>query len=403
MTVSKKSSKKLMNEVKSFFGNNIELSNGNIVNLSLKKGMIIPNKSMGSQFRQTPYVGSYSSSSSANTNKTHLWASPNFNKLQSFRFALDSVAPQIVDARAKRFNTITDESDTDNFVVFNQNRKGKRQYIDDTILYLDHGSSTFVFNTEFADINIGDPFSTTSVPQIETNATVFLGEETRASIEWWDDMSTSTDRKQIDIYGFNENDFIETRYIDSGSLNYLDYKLEQDGGDVVIKYRNNLSANANDDSLYSVLRLKSVELDEIEDQISDLPYEYNLEPVDQAQNDESEIAEPPPQELDYDAILLYPGVSATIDSFDAGDGKITILKSAFGLTTVDDPVIKFVGTKNQALALADTDADFVYAKKNGLLYFNENESLQGWGAGGEILELTEKPKLVLDNFQFFDF
>ena len=122
-----------------------------------------------------------------------------------------------------------------------------------------------------------------------------------------------------------------------------------------------------------------------------------------AQNDESAIAEPPTQELDYDAILLYPGVTATIDSFDASDGKITIFKSAFGLSTVDDPVIKFVGTKKQALVLADTEADFVYAKKNGLLYFNENESLQGWGAGGEILELTEKPKLVLDNFQFFDF
>ena len=365
--------------------------------------MIVPNKSMSSQFTQTPYIGSsYNASSTANTDRTHLWASPNAKKLKSFRFTLDSSAPQIVNARAKRFNTITDESDTDNFVVFNQNKKGKRKFIDDTVLYLDHGSSTFVFNTEFADINIKDSFTTTSVPQVETNATVFLGEETRASIEWWDDMTKSTDRKQIEIYGFNEDDFIETRYLDSFQ-NTLDFKLEQDGDDVVIKYRNNLSANANDDSLYSVLRIKSIELDQIEDQISELPDGYNLEPEDEVQNNESEIADPEMQDLDYDAILLtLPDVFVEINSFDPSNGKIIVFKSQFGLPTNNDPMIKFAKSNKKALALAGTDADFVYAEKKGILYFNENESLQGWGAGGEVLELTEKPKLTSDNFQFFD-
>lgn len=400
MAVSKKSTKKLLKEIKSVFGDKIELSNGQIVNLSLRRGMIVPNKMMRSQFTQTPYTGFYSSSSSANTNKTHLWASPDFKKLKSFGFTLDSVAPQIVDARAKRFNTITDESDSDNFVVFNQNKKGRRKYTDDTTLYLKHGSSTFVFNTEGADINIDDKFTTTRVPQIETNATIFLSKDTKAAVEWWSDMTTSTDRKRIDIYGFNDDDYIDTRYLDSFQ-NSLDYKLEQDGNDVVIKYRNNLSADADDDSLYSELRIKSSELDQVKDQISELPDNYNSSPQEKKEPADSEVeTDTPGAPPENKNIVIIPGFPQTVDNFDADNGKIIGSTSFFGLPTSEDPVIKFVDRKKKAFTLSNTDADFVYAKKNGILYFNENKMDPGWGAGGEILELTEMPKLTGENFEF---
>ena len=412
MKVSKKSTKNLMNQVKSVFENNIQLSNGNLIDLSLKKGMIEPSGSfvmpviMTEPFDSDPFNGipaglvdssSYLDSSSQNTNETHNWISPEFKKLWSFDLTLDSVAPQVVNTRALKFNDIKDSSNTDNFVVFNYNKKWKgEKYKDDNRLFLDSGNSTFIFNTTGADIQIGRS-------GFESSSTIFLGGETQATIDWPNGMTLEDNRKVIAVYGFDDDDFIETRYINTFQ-NSLDYKLEQEGEDVVIKYKSSLSKNADDDSLYSEIRIKSVELDEIEDQISELPDGYNSEPEDEVQNDESQIAEPETPVLDYDPIMLLfvPDRVVEIDSFDSSNGKITVFRSSFGLSIDDDPVIKFVKSKRQALALSDTDADFVYAEKKGLLYFNENESLQGWGAGGEIIELTEKPKLTSENFQFFD-
>jgi len=416
MPVTKKSSKKLLKKVESILGNSVELSNGNLIDLSLKKGMIEPSGSiviptvMTEPVDSDPVNGipaglvsnfSYLDSSSLNTNETHHWISPNFKKLWSFDLRLNSVAPQVVNTRALRFNFIVDGSDTDNFVVFNDNKKWKGdKYSDDNRLSLESGNSTFIFNTNGADINIKDR---SLGPGFETNSTIFLGQETKASIEWFDPMGSNDDRKVIVVYGFDDDDFIDTRYITSFQ-NSLDYKIEQEGEDVVIKYKNILSKDADDDSLYSVLRIKSIDLGEIEDQISELPDGYNLDPEDDVQNNESEIMEPDTQGLDHDAILLtVPDVFVKIDSFDPINGKIYVYKSQFDLPTDDDPVINFARSKKKALKLAETNADFVYVEKKGLLYFNENESVQGWGAGGEILELTEKPKLTSDNFQFFDF
>ena len=73
-----------------------------------------------------------------------------------------------MNTRALRFNQIRDSSETDNFVVFNYNKK----YIgdgsnDDDRLSLGSGNSRFVFNTNEADINVTDHCSTDVTPRFE--------------------------------------------------------------------------------------------------------------------------------------------------------------------------------------------------------------------------------------------
>ena len=44
------------------------------------------------------------------------------------------------------------------------------------------------------------------------------------------------------------------------------------------------------------------------------------------------------------------------------------------------------------------DVDFVYDKKKGLLYFNEDGIQKGWGDGGLFAKLQGSPELGADDF-----
>ena len=56
--------------------------------------------------------------------------------------------------------------------------------------------------------------------------------------------------------------------------------------------------------------------------------------------------------------------------------------------------------KDKLIELTNTEADFIYCKRNGKLFFNENQSQPGFGDGGVIAKLFDKPKLDQDNFNF---
>lgn len=50
--------------------------------------------------------------------------------------------------------------------------------------------------------------------------------------------------------------------------------------------------------------------------------------------------------------------------------------------------------------MAKRDIDFIYDKKKGCLYFNENGSERGVGDGGIIAILKGAPKLTPENINF---
>ena len=56
----------------------------------------------------------------------------------------------------------------------------------------------------------------------------------------------------------------------------------------------------------------------------------------------------------------------------------------------------YVGNKNKLLDLVSTKTDFIYYKRNGKLFFNENQSQPGFGDGGVIAKFYDKPKLDQD-------
>ena len=79
------------------------------------------------------------------------------------------------------------------------------------------------------------------------------------------------------------------------------------------------------------------------------------------------------------------------------DDTIEINETSYG---VSDPVVDFARNKRNLSKLINTDADFIYFEKNGRLFFNENQSQPGFGDGGVIAKLFDKPKLDQNNFNF---
>ena len=89
-----------------------------------------------------------------------------------------------------------------------------------------------------------------------------------------------------------------------------------------------------------------------------------------------------------------------IVGFDPGD-TVEINETAFG--SKEDffkSVIVFVKSKSMAKAMEQTYVEFIYCRKNGSLYFNENRSEPGFGDGGIIAKFYDKPKLKEENFNF---
>ena len=60
--------------------------------------------------------------------------------------------------------------------------------------------------------------------------------------------------------------------------------------------------------------------------------------------------------------------------------------------------LKSYGSKNKVKEAAESKNVFVYDKKKGLLYFNENGKQKGWGDGGLFAKLQGAPELGADDF-----
>ena len=85
--------------------------------------------------------------------------------------------------------------------------------------------------------------------------------------------------------------------------------------------------------------------------------------------------------------------------FNSEEGdSILVYKHVFGL---DKKVkLKTVASKKTLKKAAKTNNPFVYDEKKGFLYFNENGKEKGWGDGGLLAILQEKPELVASDLTF---
>ena len=86
-----------------------------------------------------------------------------------------------------------------------------------------------------------------------------------------------------------------------------------------------------------------------------------------------------------------------IKDFDSDKGdSILVDQDIFGLGKKIK--LKSYGRKNKVKKAAQSKNDFVYDKKRGLLYFNENGKQKGWGDGGLFAKLQGAPELGADDF-----
>ena len=88
-----------------------------------------------------------------------------------------------------------------------------------------------------------------------------------------------------------------------------------------------------------------------------------------------------------------------ITNFDTSSETLEIDTESFGIKSTPT----FAASKNKRILkkrLAKLDIDFLYDKKKGGLYFNENGSEKGFGDGGIIAILKGTPDLTSDNLEF---
>ena len=60
--------------------------------------------------------------------------------------------------------------------------------------------------------------------------------------------------------------------------------------------------------------------------------------------------------------------------------------------------MKNVSRKKKSKQASKLDVDFVYDKRKGLLYFNEDSMEKGWGDGGLFAKLIGAPQFDADDF-----
>ena len=86
-----------------------------------------------------------------------------------------------------------------------------------------------------------------------------------------------------------------------------------------------------------------------------------------------------------------------ITDFYPKDGDfIFVDQEVFGL---DEEIrLKSSSSKKKVKKAAKSSIDFIYYKKKGLLYFNENGKEKGWGDGGLFAKLQGAPELGADDF-----
>ena len=88
-----------------------------------------------------------------------------------------------------------------------------------------------------------------------------------------------------------------------------------------------------------------------------------------------------------------------ITNFKPSNDTLEINTDSFG---IDSPAT-FAAGKNKRIVkkkLAKFDIEFLYDKKKGGLYFNENGTDKGFGAGGIVAILKGAPELTLSNWNF---
>ena len=86
-----------------------------------------------------------------------------------------------------------------------------------------------------------------------------------------------------------------------------------------------------------------------------------------------------------------------IKDFDPGEGDLILLDD--DLFSLRKKIkLNSSGSKNKVKKAAKSKNDFVYDKKKGLLYFNENGKQMGWGDGGLFAKLQGAPELGADDF-----
>ena len=86
-----------------------------------------------------------------------------------------------------------------------------------------------------------------------------------------------------------------------------------------------------------------------------------------------------------------------IKDFEAVEGDSILLDNdAFNIG--EAVTIKSISAIKKVRQASKTDIDFVYDKKKGFLYFNENGKQKGWGDGGLFVKLQGAPELGADDF-----
>ena len=108
-------------------------------------------------------------------------------------------------------------------------------------------------------------------------------------------------------------------------------------------------------------------------------------------------------ESDFQAIFMpsyfHEKSADEITNFNPSTDTLEIDADSFGI----DSSVTFAAGKNKKVVmknLAKKDFDFLYDKKKGGLYFNENGSDKGFGQGGIIAILKGAPGLTSGNLEF---
>ena len=88
-----------------------------------------------------------------------------------------------------------------------------------------------------------------------------------------------------------------------------------------------------------------------------------------------------------------------IDDFDVTLDQLVISED-FETTESGQGLAKAKGRKKVRKLLSRIDDQFLYDKRKGFLYFNENQSDPGFGNGGLIAIFNGAPRLSIDNLKF---
>ena len=93
-----------------------------------------------------------------------------------------------------------------------------------------------------------------------------------------------------------------------------------------------------------------------------------------------------------------PRKPTSINDFDSASNTLSITRGEFN--TGDSPHVAFAKNKKDVKKLARKSHEFIYDKKKGMLYFNENSSGINFGNGGLIAILKGAPELTTSNVEF---